>query len=392
MFVPTQSQEAAQQSETKTPSQPPETDSRHLDSAAFTLPSTESCSAAPQEEDSQATQIEDLEEPPGVDTSDSAVSRCAQRNQSDSVPSQSQSATSSKDSPKHRSECTEDQLPQKSDVPAKTSLNVKNVNVRDGEEASAADVVSCSQPKLDSSDPTVNSCVEETPPDATPRSLTSQSVISQTSAVDEVRSSVSRVGGETAEPSTQTSGTVSADHTVKDTMDECEQGEAEEEVMEEESTVGGGASGLALVLSQSELLSPEPMEEDGEDRDEDSVVVVTDSERDSQALQKDGKPQTNSSQPIRGSESVSTNGHESQVQTAKKAHLDSERAGPEPEGLKDKSLSDSSGGKPDSRVQSAAVPNVGVGTLQGVIILTFCLFILLLFFSYIHLFFDLLRP
>lgn len=133
-------------------------------------------------------------------------------------------------------------------------------------------------------------------------------------------------------------------------MEECEKGEAdeEEEVVMEESTVGGGTSGMALVLSQSQLLSPEPMEEDSDDRGEDSVVVVTDSERNSQILQKDVTPQakTNSSQPIRGTESVSTNGHESQVQ-AKKVHVASERAGPDPEGLKDKSLSDSSGGKLD---------------------------------------------
>lgn len=362
MFVPTQSQEAAQQSDTKTLSQPIETDSRRLDSAPFTLPlqlslNTESSSTAQQtsqhpEEDSQATQIEDLpEEPPGVDTSDSAMSLCGQKNQSNGVPSESQSATSSKESPEHRSECAEDKQSQKSDVHAKTSLNVENVNVKDSEEATSADVVSCSHPKLDSSALTVNSCVEETPSDTTPSSLPSQSMICQTSAVDESRSSVSR-GGETArsrsaESSSQKCGTVGDSQTVKDTI-ECEEGEAEEEVMEEESTVGGGASGLALVLSQSQLLSPEPMEEDDEGRGEDSVVVITDSERDSQILQKDVTPQakTNSSQPIRGTESVSTNGHASQVQ-AKKVHVASERAGPEPEGLKDKSLSDSSGGKLD---------------------------------------------
>lgn len=355
MFVPTQSQEAAQQSDTKTLSQPIETDSRRLDPAPFTLPlelslNTESSSTAQQtsqhpEEDSQATQIEDLpEEPPGVDTSDSAMSRCGDKKQSNGVPSEPQSATSSKESPKHCSECAEDEQSQKSDVHAKT-LNVENVNVKDSEEATSADVVSCSHPKFDSSDLTVNSCVQETPSDTTPSSLPSQSMICQTSAVDEVRSSVSR-GGETArsrsaESSSQKCGTVGGSQTVKDTI-ECE------EVMEEESTLGGGSSGLALVLSQSQLLSPEPMEEDDEDRGEDSAVVIPDSERDSQILQKDVTPQakTNSSQPIRGTESASTNGHESQVQ-AKKVHVASERTGPEPEGLKDKSLSDSSGGKLD---------------------------------------------
>ena len=380
MFVPTQSQEAPQQSEKK-----PETQSQRLDSAPFTLPlqlsvNTESCSPAQQtsqhqEEDSQATQIEDLEEPPGADTSDSVTSHSDQRSKSNGVPSESQTATSSKPStssetPKHRSECAKDEqsktdLSQTSDAHKKTSLNVQNVNVKDRKEASSADVVSCSQPKFDSSDLTVNSCVQETSSDTTPCSLPSQSMISQTSAVDVVKSSVgSRAKSQSVESSSQRCGAVGNSQRVKDMIDERQQGEAEEEeeVMEEEeeeSTGGGRASGMALVLSQSQLLSPEPMEEDSEDRGEDSIIVVTDSERDSQILQKDATPQskTNSSQPIRDKVSASTNGHESQAQV-KKVHVDSDRlsqtekAGPEPEGLKDKSLSDSSGGKLDIRSMS----------------------------------------
>ncbi|XP_073320846.1 TP53-binding protein 1 isoform X2 [Pagrus major] len=371
VFVPTQSQEAPQQSEKKT-----ETQSQRLESAPFTLPlqlsvNTESSSPAQQtsqqqEEDSQATQIEELEEPPGADTSDSVTSRCDQRSKSNGVASESQTATSSKastsaETPKHRSECAKDEqsktnLSQKSDVHKKTSLNVQNVNVKDRKEASSADVVSCSQPKFDSSDLTVNSCVQETPSDTTPCSLPSQSMISQTSAVDVVKSSVeSRAKSQSVESSSQRCGAVGNSQRVKDMKDEREQGEAEEEeeeevMEEEESTVGGRNSGMALVLSQSQLLSPEPMEEDSEDRGEDSVIVVTDSERDSQILQKDVTPQskTVSSQPIRDKVTASTNGHESQAQR-KKVHVDSDRlsqtekAGPEPEGLKDKSLSDSSG-------------------------------------------------
>ncbi|XP_035538354.1 TP53-binding protein 1 isoform X1 [Morone saxatilis] len=391
VFVPTQSQEAPQQSDKKTTSLPRETQSQRLESAPFTLPlqlsvNTESSSQAKQtsqhaEEDSQATQIEELDEPPGVDTSDSVNSHCDQKSESNSVPSGSQTATSSKastsaGSPKHGSECAKNEQPksslaQKSDMHNKTatSLNVQSVNVKnsksDSKEASSADVVSCSQPKFDSSDLTVNSCVQETPSDTTPCSLPSQSMISQTSAVDVVKGSVDVRGGggaaksqsvqssssSSSSSSSQKCGTV-GNKTVKGTTDGCEQGEAEgEEVMEEgDSTVGGGASGMALFLSQSQLLSPEPMDEESEDRGEDSVIVVTDSDRDSQILQKDVTPQskTNSSQPIRGKVSVSTNGHESQAQ-AKKVHLapdrlsQTERTGPEPEGLKDKSLSDSSG-------------------------------------------------
>ncbi|XP_037610829.1 TP53-binding protein 1 isoform X1 [Sebastes umbrosus] len=378
VFVPTQSQDAPQQSDKKTAvSLPRETPSQRPESAPFTLPlqlsvNTQSCSSAQHvEEDSQATQIEDLEEPTGVDTSDSVVSH--QKSESNGVPSESQTASSSKASTsteptKHRSECEKKEpsgLSQKSEVHKKTSLNVQHVNVKSGgKEASSADGVSCSQPKFEPSDVTVNSCVQDTPPaDTTPCSVPSQSMISQTSAVDVMKKSmdVRKEGGSAKSPSVKSSsqqrGTVGNSQTVRDVTDQRQQGdvEEEEEVMEEEgeSTAGGGASGMALVLSQSQLVSPEPMEEeeeDSEDRGDDSVIVVSDSERDSQVPQKDVTPQSKvkSSQPIRGKVSVSTNGHGSQAQ-AKKVHAapdrlsQTERAGPEPEGLKDKSLSDSSG-------------------------------------------------
>ncbi|XP_034755368.1 TP53-binding protein 1 isoform X2 [Etheostoma cragini] len=376
VFVPTQSQEAPQQSDKKMTSLPRETQSQQLESAAFTLPlqlsmNTQSSSPAQKElieEDSQATQIEELEEPPAVDTSDSVVSH--QRSESNGVSSESQTATSSKasafaKSPKHRSECATKEpsnLSQQSDVHKKTSWNVQDVNVKDrksdNKEACSADAVSCSQPKFDPSDLTVNSCVQETPPDTTPCSLSSQSMISITSVVDVVKGSVDlrKEGGTAKSPSvksfSQKCGTGGNSQTVKDVMDEPVQGEVEEEVVMEEgeSAFGGGASGMALALSQSQLLSPEPVERESGDRGEDSVIVVTDSEGDSQVLQKDVSSQskTNSSQPIGGNVSISTNGHESQAQ-AKKVHpapdrfSQTERVGPEPEGLKDKSLSDSSG-------------------------------------------------
>ncbi|XP_059201894.1 TP53-binding protein 1 [Centropristis striata] len=352
VFVPTQSQETPQQSDKKTAPLPPETQSQHLDPAAFSLPlqlsvNTQDNSSALKvsehlEEDSQATQIEEPEEPP-----DSVSSQ--QRSESNGVPAEPQTATSSKASTSAESqkpcdgECAKNEpcnLSQTSDVHKKTAaaLNVQNVNVKDGQSASSADVVSCSQPK---SDLTVNSCVQETPPDT---SLPSQSVISQTASADVVKSSAdSKKDGAKSPPGkplSQRSGAVGNSQAVIEVM---EGGAEEEEVMEEENTVGAEASGAALVLSQSQVLSPEPMEE------EDSVIIVTDSERDSQLLQKDGTPQqskNSSSQPLRGKVSVSTNGHEAQ---AKKANTppdrlsQTERAGPEPEGLKDKSLSDSSG-------------------------------------------------
>lgn len=372
----TQSQESPQQSNKKA-TLSHETQSQHLESAPFTMPlqlsvNTESSSLAQQTseqiEDSQATQIEELEEPPGVDTSDSVISRCSQRCESNGVSSEAQTATSSKgsisaESPKHRSECEQSSLSQMSDLHKNTTLNLENVNVKDSKtvskDVSSADMVSCSQTKFDSTDLTVNSCVQETPSDTTPCSLASQSVISQTYVV---KSSVDAreegtTGNQTGESMSQQCGKVGNTQTDKDVVDKREQGVVEEEEVvmeeaEEESSGRGGASGMALVLSQSQLLSPEPMEEESEDQGEDSVIVVTDSERESQIVPKDVTPQskTNSAQPVRGKVSASTNGHESQphgeeVNAALDRLSQAEKTVPEREVLKDKSLSDSSGGK-----------------------------------------------
>uniref|UniRef100_A0A3Q0RX67 TP53-binding protein 1 n=1 Tax=Amphilophus citrinellus TaxID=61819 RepID=A0A3Q0RX67_AMPCI len=353
----------------KSASLPCETESHHLESAPFTLPlqlsvNTESSSSHQHtseriEEDSQATQIEELEEPPGVDTSDSVISCRDQKNESKAVLSESQAATSSKasssaESPKRHIECAEIEstnLAQKATV----SLNVKNVNVKDvksdSKDAGCADIVSCSQTKFDSADLTGKSCVQETPSDTTPCSLPSQSMISQTSAVDAVKTSVDLTEGtvknQFVDSLSKQHEVIGNSQTNKNTMDKCEQGEEEDQevAMEVENTEG--APGMALVLSESQLLSPEPMEEESEDEKEDSVIFVTDSERDSQkdvALQS----KTNSSQPVRGQVSVSTNGHETQAQdkpvnSAPDRLSQTERTGCEPEALKDKSLSDSSG-------------------------------------------------
>ncbi|XP_068434172.1 TP53-binding protein 1 isoform X3 [Clinocottus analis] len=354
VFVLTPSEEAPQRSDKKTG----ETQSQRPESASFLLPLQLTCSSPAQqtseqkqeeeeEEDSQATQIEELGEPPGA--SNSAASR--QRSESNDVPPESQTLTTSKgfasESPKPHGESAENDTSEaegKSNVPKKTSLNVENVNVKAGEEASAAKkAASCSQPKFDSSDLTVNSCAQETPhADATPE-------VSQTSAVDAAKGSVSsrKERGSAESPflksPPQKRGAAGNSQMVKKVMEEQEQ---QQEATEEPSE-------MALVLSHSKLLSPEPieMEEEKEKKEEeeekksesrgdDSVIVVPDSERDSPA-QKDVT--SSSFQPI-----VSTDGHELRAQ-AKKVHAASdrlsqpERAGPETEGLKNKSLSDSSG-------------------------------------------------
>ncbi|XP_039858719.1 TP53-binding protein 1 isoform X2 [Simochromis diagramma] len=353
VFVPTQSQDA--QTHEKSASLPCETESQHLESAPFTLPlqlsvNTEnsSCHQLTSEEDSQATQIEELEEPLAVDTSDSVISCHDQREESKAVPSESQAAAGSKvlssaESPKRHVECAETEatdLAQKSAV----SLNVQNVNVNDvkadSKDAGCADMVSCSQPKFDSADLTGKSCVQETPSDTTPCSLPSQSMISQTSAVDADVSggTVKSPFVESSSPQPEVGCNSQAD---KNTMHERGEEEDQEVAMEVENAEG--TSGMGLVLSQSQLLSPEPMDEEIEDKAEDSILCVTDSEKEVASQSK-----THSSQPITGQVSVSTNGHESQTQE-KEAHSapdrlsQTERAGCEPEALKEKSLSDSSG-------------------------------------------------
>ncbi|CAL8379320.1 unnamed protein product [Arctogadus glacialis] len=128
-------------------------------------------------------------------------------------------------------------------------------------------------------------------------------------------------------------------------------GGEEEEEEEEEVTIGRDGSALGLALSQSQLPSPEPMAEEEEEEEESrggKDEGVTDglqklSERRSQASQ---QSKSAGSQPA--CSKASTNGHQvhprttdSQVTPDRLSQKD--RAGPEADGPKDKSLSDSSG-------------------------------------------------
>lgn len=333
VFVPTQSQEASPQLAQKACSE-----SERLDSCPFSVPlqlslNAESCSPAqqtsqPAEEDSQATQIEELEEPPAADTS---ASLADQTSKTSSVPGL-QTSTSS-----HVSRAEEVKV-----LGGDAENNGENVQEEAVKESSSAGLVSCSE-RMDP-DGTVSSCVEETPSNTPPCALISPSIVPPTAPEDPMPSSP--WGGEetaeraSAEPSALISAAVGgAQRGNEGAVDECE------EVMEEECTVSGDALGVALALSQSQLLTPEPMEED-------SVVVVTDGEADSEVVQKDAGPQvpTSSSQPVRGAQLVSANGHEPPP-PAKTAPLLSGRmsqgegAGPGEGGGKDKILSDSSGGE-----------------------------------------------
>ncbi|XP_024152080.1 TP53-binding protein 1 isoform X2 [Oryzias melastigma] len=185
VFVPTQSPKPSQPREESLSSGPP------LDPAPFSsLQLSESCSRQDRspEEDSQATQIEALEEAPGRDVGSCRTASSDPSGERGAAPSQSQ---------------------------------------EDGRSGMVLD--------------------RKPPSEATPSSLPSQSIISQPAVAD------SR-GGTAVSPSEE------AHQHGAETDKEGGVGCEEEEVEEEHA---GGASGLALVLSQSQLLSPEPMEEEG---------------------------------------------------------------------------------------------------------------------------------
>lgn len=304
MFVPTQSQEASPQlAQNAAPG------SQRLDSCPFSVPLQLSVNA---EEDSQATQIEEPQEPPAADTS---ASPTHQTSKTSGVPGLQTSSSS-------HSSCAEEVKVLGGDA-ENSGEDVQEEAVR---ESSSAGLVSRSE----GMDPggTVSSCVEETPSDTPPCALTSPSVVPPTAAEGPMRSSPGR-----REEAAGSSSLTSAAGGAQEGNEGVEE-EVMEEVMEEECTVSGGASGAALALSQSQLLTPEPMEEDG-------VVVVTDGEADSEAVQVEeaAGPQvpTSSPQPPRGAQLASTNGHEPPLQ--------GEGAGPDEGGGKDKTLSDSSGGE-----------------------------------------------
>ncbi|XP_061743165.1 TP53-binding protein 1 isoform X4 [Nerophis ophidion] len=277
VFVPTPSQEAPQQSDKNTSSLPPKQESPHLEPSSFTSPlqlcvDTENSYSALKiseeiNEDSQATQIEELEELPGVDTADSVF----QGKECNGVTSEAQIATSSK-------ACSQ----------PTTLLNVHNVNAKGCTESSTPIVVSCSQPVIS------HGSVEGTVPQS--QSLSEKCQANKIEMTRPVQ------------------------------MEEVAVTEDEEVRMEAESSLGSGASGMALILSQSQLRSPD--DEEREDGDE-SIVVVGESQRDSQAPPKTTPQLLKGPSSQSAKVSTSSNGHHSVAQ--------------EPEELQNKSLCDSSG-------------------------------------------------
>lgn len=431
---------------------PTTTDREHSVTDSFQLElsvNTPSCSLPQQasmqaggkdvEEDSQATQIEGLDGPlridtsdsviSQIDTSDSVISRNSQKRDSNGVPSDPKTPAILPKVPQvpdllktsgestRREECN---TLQKSDRHKQTTLNVRNVNIGDDginviktdssqkQDAKASSPSPSSQQKLETIDLfTPSSCVQETPSssNSTPCSLASlsqsQSVFSQMSHVGSVKAlspspgvcvdsrrdggERREVGGGVGSPtssqknrdpsksiqslSQEHGGTATNSAKEKNKADEEEEEEGMEEGGEkqQDSTLGPEGSGLYLSLSQSQVLSPEPMEEEEEKRgkfpvshsrreggeeESSSIIVLEESERSSQLLEKEVKSpsKVDTSQPVasrRGS--VSSNGTGSQLKDTQLVPIGLAQAkkegSREAEGLRDKSLSDSSGGK-----------------------------------------------
>ncbi|XP_016886215.1 TP53-binding protein 1 isoform X6 [Cynoglossus semilaevis] len=362
VFVPTQSQDSAKSSDKKSASLLKDTSSECLESTSFALPlelsvHTENSGQAQQtsekvDDDSQATQIEEFEESSCVDVCHSVSSNQEQKVQrNNDVTNNPVLSSTVTESPTRQIDCDKievSSVTHKTEVHTEpeTSSRVSSVKVKETT-SNSADTVSCSQPKLNSSDGNVSGCVQETPSDITPCSLPLQSM---SSSEDVVRCSVDVKGGGLTNSQSQHCAVVINSLADNSMMDKQQQDEAnddeDEDVIMLEEEKGDEASGMALALSQSQMLSPEPMEEDSVDQGLDSVIVVTDSEKDSQVVKTDVVPQTNSHQPAIGTMPVSTNGHqteEKEVNVTPARLSQTEKVSPVLDGLKDKSLSDSSG-------------------------------------------------
>ncbi|KAL1007536.1 hypothetical protein UPYG_G00088060 [Umbra pygmaea] len=394
------------------PSKAPTTNnSEHPVAESFQLKlsvNTQSCHEAELdvEDDSQATQIDGLDGPLQLNVTDSAMSLNTQKNGSNGASSEAKNPAvspsvshvpdlqkTSLESPSGE-ECN---ASPKSDTHKQTSVNVHSVNVGDGDVTKAGN--SQMQPSnaasrspspsslqnvkiVDSLTPI--SCVQETPSSSNNAACggVSQSAVSQ-GCVWASRGAPSPRPGVGVDPQSERGGgaagggglgrpkspqgtrgsdkssqPMSQDHGEYDHILEDIRGaeqKSEEELMEEEdgdqqeSKSGAGGSNLFLALSQSQLVSPEPMEEEGDEEtgrggQEESVgsIIVLESERSSQLLEPEEASPTK--------KEVSSNGtgpqlKETQPDPIRKFHAEKGQSG-ETEGLHDKSINDSSGENP----------------------------------------------
>ncbi|RXN20866.1 tumor suppressor p53-binding 1 isoform X1 [Labeo rohita] len=280
------------------------------------------------EEDSQATQIVEEEGTVGVEKSNSSPkhhSQNASKNDMDPEPvttSNSKSVSKVPDSTEKAEDCNPSQ---KLSQGVNANVGKQNITASPGPTPSqlsvGADCVSDTPNAPQTSKTTVADCSRASPSGdrPVPQQSLSQSVLTVSSQknTEKEKESVSQ-SQRLSQPLTHSHSIVTASVRNAEEEERMDEGEIK-------STVTGDDTGIKLGLSQSEVLSPEPMEEEnGEEekeketsqgepsRDEHSsskeesfsVMVLEESQRISQEKVKDdgrSQPFVSSSQPVRGS-------------------------------------------------------------------------------------------
>lgn len=281
------------------------------------------------EEDSQATQIEGEEGTVDADKSSSSLKhhpQTASKNGMDSDPgktSNSQSLSKVPDSKSALPEKAEDRNPSQK-LSQAVNIGNQNISATPGATPSqlsvGADCVSDTPNLPQTNKTTVAGCSQvslSADRPATPVPVPQQSLSQSVLAVSSQKNTENEK--ERAVQSQRLSQPMTHSHSV--TTDSVKNSEEEEQMDEDEiqSTVKGNDTGVNLALSQSQVLSPEPMEEENRvekkecvpSRDHHSsskeesfsVMVLEESQRVSQEKVKDrrSQPFISSSQPVRGS-------------------------------------------------------------------------------------------
>lgn len=279
------------------------------------------------EEDSQATQIEGEEGTVDADKSNSSPkchSQTGSKNGMDSDPGKTSNSQSLSKVPDSKSTSA---LPEKAEdcnpsqkLSQAVNVGKQNISATPGATPSqlsvSADCVSDTLNLPQTTRTTVAGCSQVSPtaerpviPVPVPQQSPSQSVLTVSSQKNTEKEK------ERASQSQRLSQPMTHSHSVRNAEEEERMDEAEIQ-----STVKGDDTGINLALSQSQVLSPEPMEEENGEKEMSqcvpsrdqhssskeesfSVMVLEESQRVSQEKVKDGRSQPfiSSSQPVRGS-------------------------------------------------------------------------------------------
>uniref|UniRef100_A0A672SPK9 Tumor suppressor p53-binding protein 1-like n=1 Tax=Sinocyclocheilus grahami TaxID=75366 RepID=A0A672SPK9_SINGR len=276
------------------------------------------------EEDSQATQIVEEEGTGGADKSNSNPKHHSQNASKNVTDPEPVTSSNSQSLSRLDSKCTEDCNPSQklSQVVNVGNQNISASPVATPSQLAGAECVSDTPNAPQTSKTTVADCSQASPsadrpisPVLVPQQSLSQSVLTVSSQknTEKEKESVSQ-SQRLSQPMTHSHSVVT--DSVRNTKEEkrMDEGEIQREVT-------GDDTGIKLGLSQSQVLSPEPMEEENGEEEKEisqrepsrddhtskeesfSVMVLEESQRVSQEKVKDGRSQPfiSSSQPVRGS-------------------------------------------------------------------------------------------